>query len=383
MSIAIIVYNMFYKNRRAKVRDVYTLVFSLSLFFVTSIIVVLIHEGDDLSYFNEQIIGFVKQVILLSIPFLLFYNNEYDNCTENVQSFMILYIRSIALYIAFSLFFLIPECRNFWAESVYYNSENSKELISSLSYYTRFGLQGFSGFRHAILSALAMIFSIYLFMSGNREILKRKISLFLIIIGCFIYGRISIVSVIVCVMTVGLYSIIRLRHLKILFLALMIMIILSFALYINIDLIQKNHALAWIFEPLLNFINSGGFSSHSTDELSKMYIMPSDKTILIGDGFYSNRDGSYYMHTDVGFLRPIFFGGIFLLISYYSILIIPLFFIVLKSNLRNSGLLVFLVLLLLTVIEFKGESLISISAVIYTFLLFPLMSMRVDNEKNR
>ncbi|HGS4678910.1 TPA: hypothetical protein ACMDOI_003028 [Vibrio cholerae] len=67
----------------------------------------------------------------------------------------------------------------------------------------------------------------------------------------------------------------------------------------------------WMFE----FISFDGDSvalsrTSSTDELYKMYFMPpNDSTWLWGDGRYVDGAG-YYMHTDAGYMRNLFFGGL-------------------------------------------------------------------------
>lgn len=68
---------------------------------------------------------------------------------------------------------------------------------------------------------------------------------------------------------------------------------------------------SWMFE----FISFDGDSialsrTSSTDVLDKMYFMPAhDSTWLWGDGRYVDGD-SYYMHTDAGYMRNLFFGGL-------------------------------------------------------------------------
>lgn len=80
------------------------------------------------------------------------------------------------------------------------------------------------------------------------------------------------------------------------------------------------------FEAFINYFEQGTLESKSTNHLKEMYIFPSNlKTWLIGDGYWLNPVGSgYYMHTDVGYLRMIYFFGIpglilFFLINYFSI----------------------------------------------------------------
>lgn len=79
----------------------------------------------------------------------------------------------------------------------------------------------------------------------------------------------------------------------------------------------------WMFE----FISFDGDSvslsrTSSTDHLGEMYFMPAnDITWLWGDGRYVDGD-SYYMNTDAGYMRNLFFGGLpfAMLVVFYACL---------------------------------------------------------------
>lgn len=76
------------------------------------------------------------------------------------------------------------------------------------------------------------------------------------------------------------------------------------------------------FEGVFSLVEQGRWEVSSNSRLQKMYVFPeSAKTWLIGDGYFSNpRDvdpyfigkmtGGYYMETDVGYLRFIFYFGL-------------------------------------------------------------------------
>ncbi len=81
------------------------------------------------------------------------------------------------------------------------------------------------------------------------------------------------------------------------------------------------------FEGIFNLIEKGQWESHSTSILQNMYRFPDNaKTWLIGDGYFNNptHDPYYigyqwkgfYMGTDVGYLRFIYYFGIFGLIAF-------------------------------------------------------------------
>ena len=139
----------------------------------------LINLSSDMTFVYEQVFGFSKQLLLALVPFCLYFSFDSDDINYAVHSILLLFIRAISLYVFISVIFLIPEVRNYWIDIIYFSSDQNKELINSASYYTRFGLQGFSGFRHAILCAIALIFSIYLFVFNVNYLFSHKIK------GCF------------------------------------------------------------------------------------------------------------------------------------------------------------------------------------------------------
>lgn len=70
------------------------------------------------------------------------------------------------------------------------------------------------------------------------------------------------------------------------------------------------------FEAFVNYKDTGSFSTSSTDVLLRMYKFPSVwETWLWGDARYEAGKG-YYMNTDIGFCRLIFYFGLIGLITY-------------------------------------------------------------------
>lgn len=75
------------------------------------------------------------------------------------------------------------------------------------------------------------------------------------------------------------------------------------------------------FEGIFSLVEQGEWTVSSNDRLSNMYVWPDNlQTWLIGDGYFSNPintdpyfigtiTGGYYMGTDVGFLRFIYYFG--------------------------------------------------------------------------
>ena len=75
--------------------------------------------------------------------------------------------------------------------------------------------------------------------------------------------------------------------------------------------------LIWAFELFFNWFEYGEITSDSTEQLQGMYIWPDSlSTYLIGDGLYNLSDG-YYMGTDVGYLRLLYYGGIPIIAAFF------------------------------------------------------------------
>lgn len=109
-----------------------------------------------------------------------------------------------------------------------------------------------------------------------------------------------------------------------------IMVVASIWLYNTNEVIHKN--LRFAFEGFFSLVETGEWNVSSNDKLLSMYVWPDNpKTWIIGDGYFNNpywdpnymgemTDG-YYMNTDVGYLRFIYYFGLVGL-SIFSIMIL-------------------------------------------------------------
>jgi len=122
-----------------------------------------------------------------------------------------------------------------------------------------------------------------------------------------------------------------LRIASITFFLLLVLIPVSVFLYNNNEMFHRLFRFA--FEAFFNYFETGDFSTDSTDKLQTMWVWPDNlKTWIIGDGYFSNPNGNinyigrtttegYYMGTDVGYLRFIFYFGTIGLIAFSIFLI--------------------------------------------------------------
>ncbi len=76
----------------------------------------------------------------------------------------------------------------------------------------------------------------------------------------------------------------------------------------------------WAFEVFLNMAENGSLEAESTEVMKSMYVFPEKaSTWIIGDGRLANPDDTFYMHTDIGYLRYLYCCGIIgSLLIYYA-----------------------------------------------------------------
>lgn len=111
---------------------------------------------------------------------------------------------------------------------------------------------------------------------------------------------------------------------------LSVMIGVSVWLYNTNDIIYKN--LRFGFEGFFSLSEKGEWDVNSNNTLRSMYVFPDNpKTWLIGDGYFIDPSGDpnfigdnhsdYYMDTDVGYLRFIFYFGLLGLLFFSSMIL--------------------------------------------------------------
>lgn len=168
-------------------------------------------------------------------------------------------------------------------------------------------------------------------------------------------------------------------------LTLILVIVIGVSVFLyntNPDVAKK---MRFAFEGFFSLVEQGKWEVSSNDKLKTMYVFPDNlKTWIIGDGYFSNpRDvdplftgketGGYYMGTDVGYLRFIFYFGIAGLIAMMTFVSKAGAYCI--KNLTKYKLMFVLLLLANFIIWFKVSTDI--------FLVFALFLMIQEDEQKQ
>jgi len=212
--------------------------------------------------------------------------------------------------------------------------------------------------------SLLQSFGMFLIMSKflrNKIVIADYFKIFLIVFSIIISGRTGFIGLGLAA-AIFLFKTLRYQ----IFISFMkkasLALIVIYSLYTvsayvvpNIHNSINNNLLPWAFEFYYNYIETGEFSTSSSDQLSEShYYELSDKTIVFGDGKYVRDDGFYYGLTDAGYMRQtLYFGVIGILI--FAILYIRIAIINFTRLSVNYNYIIPSYTLLMFVAHYKGD----------------------------
>lgn len=294
---------------------------------IWALIVIGINDGD-FTYFD-----FLLRIIQNILLYLFMWLFSYKMLREiSLDSFLKYFIVATCLYVFFSVVFLLnPDWKEFWAQLLVQNDLQLR-ATEDVSYQTRFGLKGFSNFGETAMCSLAALSSLYL-MHKEKIVLNIWMVAFIIcLLGSLFYGRSGVITSVMffVLYELGDISMVNIKRLFVIVFTLTLLIMLTIGIA-EYDL-RLQYWLMWVSAPVESFIfglQYGQISfGHSTNRLvNEMYFVPDDDTLLLGDAHYMNSDGSYYMGTDVGILRHVLYYGIFGELLGYSLIAMPVFWL--------------------------------------------------------
>ena len=261
-------------------------------------------------YFFSLILGFYFSYLVV----FLFYK-VYKIISPRI---LIEYILSAhIIYIVLSLMmFFNPSINAFLmsllklgsgAESAYEITEGIRLLCFGASFFTSGIINGL------VLILLSIYISIY--KHSNLKLLILYLLFILIIIVGMMMARTTLIGALFAI-GILLYYLLQsgIKLLKIVFLLFFICFLIAFIASKLSPIIaeQIELLLQFAFEMFIKYESSGALSTNSSDRMIEMYeTLPDNlKTWIIGDAIWIGSDGAYYMNTDVGYLRFIFYFGV-------------------------------------------------------------------------
>lgn len=248
---------------------------------------------------------------------------KLDFQTVSLLMINVILIQSI---IAFMMF-LIPDLRDLLLGI----QRLSAEDIDKMSNYFEFRIIGFgiiyfgagiiSGFGLILIGALLRFHHF-----NSKQVMILAIKFLIILVVGMMMARTTLIGGLLGLMLIFMpknfkatISMFRKRCLFILNITIIPTILMMILFFLVPKIGETFEPLFnFAFEIFINYFEKGSAESASTTQLQNMYIFPKTiQTWIIGDGYWNNPYGSgYYMHTDVGYLRLVYYFGLIGLFAY-------------------------------------------------------------------
>lgn len=283
--------------------------------------------------------------------------------------------------------FVIPTFYEFMI-SIQVISIDEINKMSSLSEMRMIGF-GSQYFGAGITNGLALIILAYLIRVGEYDGAMLKASaIFLFIFAAGIgMARTTFIGFGIAILLLLPYSgfiklnLALVKRNAILLLSGSVLILLAFIfIYILFPkvIVSISPLFNFALEMFLNYFESGTLTTESTSQLANMYIFPTNiYTYFIGDGLYSAGDGLYYMDTDVGYLRLLFYFGVFGVFLFLSLQCYLL--LVSVRGMKDSNILFAFILLYIVILNFKGFA--DLSSIIILFFTAKMLTKKNQIDK--
>lgn len=361
-----------------------TFLFLLSSIGIISIISLAINSTNDIKFISYVF----SMIAILFSSYFVVKVLKYIKYETNFKTLVNLIINVIFLQsiIALSMF-LIPELKEFLLGLEQLTMQQYSR-ISSVSEFRIYGLGAsktmYAGIYNGYgLILIAILFRLYKFSSKRLFFISFKFML-IFLVGMMM-ARTTLVGALLAITIIlmprDLKATLTLVKKRFTFFALVVLIPVSvigvlFLLSPTFKMIA-GPALEYGFEMFVNLFNRGSFETASTNELKTLYVFPTElKTWIIGDGYFSHPTeiGKYYMHTDVGYLRLIYYFGLIGLLSYLTMHI----YLIIKAykNYGVSSHVYMFIIIYFLVLNMKG-----LTDLLFMHIIFIMAYMMNKNKK--
>ncbi|WP_374459798.1 hypothetical protein [Chryseobacterium taeanense] len=257
-------------------------------------------------------------------------------------------------------------------------------LGNVVKFGTRFiGIGAGTFFSGGIISSIGMLASVYIIDNLKKnKLLWILVYIFICITGIYI-ARIAFLGILLSFVYLVISYILKKKYSNLprIFIYTTVFSTIAFSILLtNLDNLMASNSFRHSFEVFINLFSSGELTTNSTEGVKAMLIFPSNlKSILIGDGQFYYDNGSFYMHTDIGYSRLVYYYGVLGIVIYFSIHLYILRYNLKRfKNDKNFKLLLWTLTILLIIGNFKG--LLDINWIMFIFYWLALYKIKIENE---
>jgi len=354
-------------------------IFFVIILYLVSLLYSIIIDVMSTNIYNESYnnLLFFIEILPISI-FLSIYAIKNLNATfEDVLSIIV--IMGIIQSIIAIFEFIFPEIKGIIMENILKYAEVDAKIMRSDLYFRGFGFSSGYLFSFPISQGISFIAALILsFKKRYIYLLSTPFILFSIGVNARI-GYVVIIIFFAIIFFIYFLETLKLRFNREIFLVVLVIILVTFLCYklffINLKLPLLDKITEWNYKGYLNFLDtiSGKGSSGTLDILLKYHLFfPKGLFgMLFGEAKYVFGPGSTIHHSDIGYIRLLFYGGIFYsLLKYGSFAYLFFKSIILRKKEKYIVLFLSSIFVGIMVVQFKGNIFSSNPAFRLVFFIF-------------
>ncbi|WP_228568406.1 hypothetical protein [Campylobacter sputorum] len=247
----------------------------------------------------------------------------------NFKTISTLLINIILIQVLIALIMFIYPDLTVFLFSIEKMSEETFDRNIYLSGIRFMGIGAAKTFTSGIINGFGLILIailLRLYKTSSKEIILLSIKFLVIFSLGMMMARTTLIGAILALVIILLpenfnYSISLIKKRTLFFITLTCVTIISL-FFIIIFYSDFLLVFQYGFEIFINYFKTSTFETASTNELKEMFIFPNEiKSWIIGDAYWYNplKGNFYYMNTDVGYSRLIFYFGLIGLFFYFSL----------------------------------------------------------------
>lgn len=254
------------------------------------------------------------QLLFLIIGFMFYaYLKSKHKQHKIIEYIIIAYsFQSIIQYAAF----LMPKVNEFT------DMFKTEDIIILKQQYDGFRLNAISGgLAFSLAGAYAIVVTIMIYRWNEVKIKHKFITLCLLLAGSLTAGRTALLLIFIAMILYSIFgkhrSPVNLKKNTVLFIVLSPIILIGIVLILRYIFRQLSDAFLsklgtisyWLTKWKTEYFRVGNESNY--DFWSTNYgVINNIKNKFLGDGIYTNSDGTYYLKQDAGYVRMLGFGGV-------------------------------------------------------------------------
>lgn len=327
---------------------------TLSMLFV-AFLVITINGSGDIKVVSEIIIRFT--MLFGGAYFLTWYLKQFFFNTDYqiiLKAFVVVVLIQCIIGV---LSFAMPVVKVFL---------DSIQRPNEVAIQTKVGLMRMSGFGMTFFGAgldcgVAMILIVHFIRKNVYSFIKLTqlaiVFIFILAIGTFM-ARTTLVGALVALGYLLVPNSTSGKNLKFgLVILSTLVLLIGYSVPVLLNSEKYGMVIRFAFEAYFNYTEYGSLETESSNDLQTMYRFPQDlKTYFIGDGWLNHPEieGYYYMQTDVGYLRLIYFGGVVYCLLWFVFHYLMLNRIVMNLNNREVKWFALTLFAFLVIVNIKG-----------------------------